>query len=145
MTPLEAQIASTVGLEFFANAARSALSGQAGADLITALLSVAHPMYPPEGRTPEDVAREIGRREVVSLLIRQTDIRPPHHDQRRPPHHDQRPPRHWSSANPAKAEAHPPQTGDGHILATDIYTDSSACDHAAGTDVDPVGPADTGH
>ena len=138
MTPLEAQIASTVGLEFFANAARSALSGQAGADLITALLSVAHPMYPPEGRTPEDVAREIGRREVVSLLIRQTEIRPPHHAQR--------PPRHWSSANPAKAEASAPQAGDGHINALDIIaTHSAACDHKAGTDVDPVGPADTGH
>lgn len=132
MTPLESQIASTVGLNWFSNAARSALSGQAGADLLTALLSVAHPMYPPEGRTPEDVAREIGRREVVSLLIRQTDIRPPHHDQR--------PPRHWSSANPAKAEASAPQT-----LATDIYTDSSACNLSAGTDLDPVSPADTGH
>ena len=132
MTPLEEQIARAFGLERFACAARSALSGQAGSDLIAALLSVAHPMYPPEGRTPEDVAREIGRREVVSLLIRQTEIRPSHHDQREP--------RHWTSASTTQGQASAPEacTGSGTAITTDPP------DIPAGTDVDSVSPADAG-
>ncbi|MFN9112798.1 MAG: hypothetical protein ACK5XN_22265 [Bacteroidota bacterium] len=82
MTPLESQLARVGLLDRFRDAARSALSGQAGADLAECLMAVAHPMYPPEGRTPEDVAREIGRREIVSALIRSTTIDPTTHHER---------------------------------------------------------------
>ncbi len=82
MTPLENKLARVGLLDRFRDAARSALSGQAGTDLAECLMAVAHPMYPPEGRTPEDVAREIGRREIVSALIRSTTIDPATHHER---------------------------------------------------------------
>jgi hypothetical protein len=70
LTPLEALIDGAVTYPAFADAARAAFSGKAGEDVLAALTAVAHPLFPPEGRTPEAVAREIGRREVVALLLR---------------------------------------------------------------------------
>lgn len=86
MTPIEAKLARVGLLETFQDAARAAMSGTSGAELARCLLSVAHPMYPPEGRTPEDVAREIGRREIVAALIRATTIDPSAHNERNPAH-----------------------------------------------------------
>ena len=70
LTPLEELIHAAVTYPAFADACRSAFSGRAGEDVLAALTAVAHPLFPPEGRTPEAVAREIGRREVVALLLR---------------------------------------------------------------------------
>ena len=70
LTPLEELIHAAVTYPAFADAARAAFSGRAGEDVLAALAAVAHPLFPPEGRTPEAVAREIGRREVVALLLR---------------------------------------------------------------------------
>ena len=70
LTPLETLIDAAVTYPAFADACRAAFSGRAGEDALAALTAVAHPLFPPEGRTPEAVAREIGRREVVALLLR---------------------------------------------------------------------------
>ena len=70
LTPLETLIDAAVTYPAFADACRAAFSGRAGEDVLAALTAVAHPLFPPEGRTPEAVAREIGRREVVGLLLR---------------------------------------------------------------------------
>jgi hypothetical protein len=70
LTPLETLIDGAVTYAAFADAARAAFSGKSGEDVLSALTAVAHPLFPPEGRTPEAVAREIGRREVVALLLR---------------------------------------------------------------------------
>jgi hypothetical protein len=70
LTPLEILIDAVVTYPAFADAARAAFSGKSGEDVLAALTAVAHPLFPPEGRTPEAVAREIGRREVVALLLR---------------------------------------------------------------------------
>lgn len=70
LTPLETLIDAAVTYPAFADACRAAFSGKSGEDVLAALTAVAHPLFPPEGRTPEAVAREIGRREVVALLLR---------------------------------------------------------------------------
>ena len=70
LTPIETLIDAAVTYPAFADACRAAFSGRAGEDVLAALTAVAHPLFPPEGRTPEAVAREIGRREVVALLLR---------------------------------------------------------------------------
>lgn len=82
MTPLELALHRAGNLERFQGACQSALAGQAGIDLLESLLSVAHPLYPPEGRTPEEISRQIGRREIVALLVRQSTIDPATHNER---------------------------------------------------------------
>jgi hypothetical protein len=70
LTPLETLIDGAVTYPAFTDACRAAFSGKSGEDVLAALTAVAHPLFPPEGRTPEAVAREIGRREVVAILLR---------------------------------------------------------------------------
>jgi hypothetical protein len=87
LTPLEALIDAAVTYPAFADAARAAFSGKSGEDVLAALTAVAHPLFPPEGRTPEAVAREIGRREVVALLLRASGNISPTPAHARPTHY----------------------------------------------------------
>lgn len=87
LTPLETLIDAAVTYPAFADAARAAFSGRAGEDVLAALTAVAHPLFPPEGRTPEAVAREIGRREVVALLLRASGNISPTQSHARPTHY----------------------------------------------------------
>jgi hypothetical protein len=113
LTPLETLIDAAVTYPAFVDAARAAFSGKAGEDVLAALTAVAHPLFPPEGRTPEAVAREIGRREVVALLLRASgNISPTQSNARRTS-----PSTTGSADQPIQPAAPAPETSAGANLA----------------------------
>ncbi len=67
---METLIDATGTLPEFLDACRNAFGGTAGTQVLATLCAVAHPLFPPEGRDSHAVAREIGRREIVALLLR---------------------------------------------------------------------------
>ncbi len=77
LTPLERALFtgpdSKITLEDFASACRNAFSGQSGVILRSALCSVAHPFFPPVGKDALETYRQIGRSEVITLLLRYSE------------------------------------------------------------------------
>lgn len=73
LTPLEQALFKVISLEDFASACRNAFSGQSGVTLRSALCSVAHPFFPPVGKDALETYRQIGRSEIVTLLLRYSE------------------------------------------------------------------------
>lgn len=121
LTPLEALIDAAVTYPAFADACRAAFSGRAGEDVLAALTAVAHPLFPPEGRTPEAVAREIGRREMVTVLLRASgNISPtPFHATRTSPSTT------GSADQPIQPTAPAPETSASATIADALRADRS--------------------
>lgn len=71
--PLEAALFRVIDRDEFWAVCRAAFSGQSGITLRRALCSVAHPLFPPVGKDALETYRQIGRAEVVNLLLRFSD------------------------------------------------------------------------
>ena len=73
LTPLERALFKVINQDDFASACRNAFSGQSGVTLRKALCSVAHPFFPPVGKDALETYRQIGRAEIVTLLMRYSE------------------------------------------------------------------------
>lgn len=73
LTPLERALFKVIAQDEFTSACRNAFSGQSGVTLRKALCSVAHPFFPPVGKDALETYRQIGRAEIVTLLMRYSE------------------------------------------------------------------------
>lgn len=70
MKTAEQAILSAIDAEQLGAVCRAAFSGQSGVILKRALCALAHPFHPPVGRDALETYRQIGRSEVVNLLLK---------------------------------------------------------------------------
>jgi hypothetical protein len=80
MMGAEQIVLAAIGKDTFWAACRAAFAGQSGVTLQQALCSLAHPLAAPVGRDALETYRQIGRAEVVNLLLKYSaaEITPAH-------------------------------------------------------------------